>query len=228
MRKRLLIPLFAAVLPGMAQGAQVPVGFVTSKVESQKSTLNVFPYWVSLAADLGANPFLMRGASLAVGWQLQWIGFDARVGLGSMSYSMVSVSAGPSDTDNSTAAGDPTAERSRPRNGSDPWSYFLIEPGISVIGRLFASSLPQLTERVRFGMGYGSMSDQINNLSFSAISFSFETDLEYQLGVGSRFAVKGGVIYNAGVLDNKADSDPTHGRLPASWLQEQLALVYYF
>jgi hypothetical protein len=129
--------------------------------------------------------------------------------------------------DPSTAAGDPSAERARPRNGTDPWSYTLFEGGVSANGRLFASSLPLFSQRARFGMGYGFMSDQINQLNFSAVTFSFEGDVECQLGAGSRFGVRGGVIYNAGVLDNRADPDATHGRLPASWLQEQISLVYY-
>lgn len=219
----------AAVLldSSISWAAPVPVNFVTAHVDSEKAINAVWPFWVSLGLGLGADPLLMRGAFISVGWQYHWIGLDARVGFGTTSYSMIGVAAGPTDFDTSTEAGDPLAERARPRNGSDSWSYFLVEPGISVSGRLFASSLPLFSQRARFGVGYGSMNDQTHALGFSAITYSFEGDAEYQLGVGSRFGLRGGIIYNAGVLENKAQPDPTAGRLPASWLQEQLSLVYY-
>lgn len=218
--------LATSLIPIVASAASQPVDFVTGHVDSQQSTLVVRPFWVSAGGALGSNPFQMAGGIVSVGWQFHWVGFDAKFGIGSMTYSMIAVSPSSTDIDSSSSAGDPTAERSRPRNGSDPWSYLLGEAGVSVTGRLFASTFPRLSERGRFAMGYGGMSDLANNIGFSAITYSFEGDLEYQLGVGSRWAVRAGVIYNAGILDNTADPDSTHGRLSASWIQEVGSIVY--
>lgn len=227
MRLKLLVPpILIWAMPWSQAVAAPPAKNLAPQLESEQSTLANYPFWISVGGEFGANPLQMHGGQLAGGLQLRWIGFDLELKLGTMTYGSIAVAPSSTDTDTSSAAGDPTAERARPRSSTDPWSYLLIEPGVTESGRLFANRLPQFSERLRFGLGAGNFNDEVNQISFAAFIVSFEGDIDYQLKPGERWVVRAGLAYNSGVLITSQAQSPTYGRLPASWLEGHVALVF--
>lgn len=145
-----------------------------------------------------------------------------------MNYGAISVLPGQFDFQAEPLEGEvvPETELSRLRDDSDSWSYIQVEPGISVSGQLFADQFPRLAQRARFGIGLGHFTDQVNELKFLALTATFEAALEYQLLPASRWAVRLGGAWQVGVLKREDDIRATENRLPVSWLQASLSLLY--
>jgi hypothetical protein len=187
-------------------------------------------FWVELGA-LSDWTRAGAGAQFDVGYQFRYFAFDSRFTFGRTKYGAINVSPGYNQTPGDAASAlEPDSELSRVRGDSDPWSYRMIEPGLSVSGKLFPRMLPLLTERGRFGVGYGSFHDDANDVLFTALIFSAQVFLAYQLGAESRWSLTGGMGFDTGVLVAKT---PSYGnlqmrRLPVSWVATTIGLQYFF
>lgn len=171
------------------------------------------------------------GGQLELGYLLKFLGIDGRLSRGQTNYGRFSVAPGYSQLGFATPSSwDPSAELNRPRDGNDRWSYTMIEPGLSINGRMFSRILPLLSERARVGFGYGSFQDSANTIDFTSYLFSVEAAMLWQLGAGSRWSLSGSVNWYTGILIS--DSDPEQSlslrRLPLSWLTGSIGLAYSF
>lgn len=202
---------------------------VTPEVSVPTSFIPPGSFLFSVGVTTGINPAAMQAGSLSVGYQFRRMALDIRANVGFLNYGAISVLPGPNDTDPTVVAeGEPIPETelTRARDDSDSWSYIQLEPGISVTGQLFAEQFPRLAQRARFGIGLGQFVDQVNELDFLSITATFEADLEYQLFAASRWALRLGGAWQVGVLRRTDDIRSTDNRLPVSWLQASLSLVY--
>ena len=185
--------------------------------------------WVELGArsDLSISGL---GGQLGVGCLMRFFGVDARLSSGRATYEAFEVSPGASQVGWANEASyNSESEANRPRGSRDSWRYMIVEPGLSISGRIFPRSLPQLSERARVALGYGSFHDSANNLDFSAHLFSAETTAFWQLGEHSRWSFYVALAWQWGALYSKApEMDASMRRLPLSWVTSSVGLTYSF
>lgn len=186
----------------------------------------------TIGGSTGIQPSQFYGAQVSVGYQFHHVALDLRASIGNLHYGAISVLPGPSDTstpepsEGETEDTTQASEATRERTDSDPWSFRQIEPGISVTGQLFATIIPRLSQRARFGIGLARFVDNANNLTFAAFTTTFEADLEYQILQGSRWSLRLGGAWHTGVLRLQEDLGSSTGSLPISWLQTSLSVQY--
>lgn len=118
-------------------------------------------------------------------------------------------------------------ESDRIRHPTDSWQGSTIEVGIQAAARLFTGFLPLLTERSRFGLGYGNYTDVSNGLSFSGILPSVELGFQYQLSSSSPITLDLAISYHWGFLQ-LANVEPDLGRLPVSFAATSLSFAFWF
>lgn len=175
----------------------------------------------------------LQGFRGAVGWQGRYLSLDFRVNIGSTPYSVLYTRESPSDlTDTRDSKFHPDSEFNRYRVHGDMWKYQYYEPGVGVSGKLFSnyfgSYLPRLSERGRFGYGWGPFTDSKNGLIFSSQLLTFEAALQYQLGQKSPFAVDLAATAVSGVIQNKRFLTQNMNRLPVSWMTLTASLFIWF
>jgi hypothetical protein len=217
---------WAAPPPALAVPSDRTSAVAVPQVQAPVSFIRPYSWLFSAGGTLGASLGHQFGGLASVGYQFRRMAVDLRGSLGTTTYGAISVSPSFGDLDVTGVSADPESELARVRSDSDAWSYMMLEPGVSVTGQLFADWLPRLAERARFGLGLGSFADQVNQLKFLSITASFEGDLEYQLFPASRWALRLGGAWVTGVLKKSDDVRSTTARLPVSWLQAMVSVVY--
>jgi hypothetical protein len=183
---------------------------------------------LNIASDWDA---IARGAQAGIGYRFRYFGVDSRFSLGRTNYGAISVNPGPNQTPNTEPSYfDLNSELNRPRHATDSWSYRLVEPGLSVSGKIFPVWLPLLTQQARVGLAYGAYNDNQNNIPFHSIVFTTEAMLLCQLGADSPWSVSGALSYNAGILvaDTPNDAGMQSRRLPVSWVGTSIGLQFAF
>src|SRR5690606_12317686 len=146
---------------------------------------------------------------LSGGYQFDFVGFDFRITLGSTQFGEIFPTSGVEEQATAPpgleSASDPNAELQRGRTFKDSWDYLLFEPGVILRAKLFAwDKLPLLSQIMRFGIGYGPFSDNVNSLSFSGLLVYTSAGLEYRLGPNSPWSASGGLEYAWGRV-NRSD-----------------------
>jgi len=174
------------------------------------------------------------GGSLAFQYQKEYVGFDIRGSYYSTSYGAIRAIAEDSmrqsaQTDGLASATQPDSEINRVRSQDDSWRFWMVEPGISVRGRLFVDRFPRLTEKVRFGLSYGGYTDATNAIAFTGILASLEMGLEYQLSPTVPIAIEGALNYRYGILRRSVPlATENLGQLPVQFWEMSLAFNYWF
>lgn len=221
--------------------ALATIAWATSAFAAQASPRSIAPSIISpkiaakhplyFRAGLTGVPGLATqlGGAVTAGYHWRYLSADLRATIASAPYGTISTEPDAlSDPTGFESAADPGAELNRARSDDDAWGLILVEPGISVGARLFADFLPMLTQRARFGLAWGSFSDQENELGFSARLYSFEAGLQYHLAPSSPFAIEASVTGYAGTLARKEGaSSAQQGRLPVAWLVYSIGVSYW-
>lgn len=228
--RRIALQCLLLILPAtvLAAPPERPSAVVVPEISGPISFIQPNSILFSVGGVSGIDLRTMRGGSLSVGYQFKRMALDLRGNLSSLDYGAISVLPGQSDFQDEPIEGEPIPETelTRVRSDSDSWSYFQLEPGISVTGQFFADRFPRLSQRARFGVGLGRFTDRVNELQFLSITATFEADLEYQLFPASRWALRLGGAWQTGVLKRQDDIRDVEKRLPVSWLQASFSLLY--
>ena len=183
-------------------------------------------YWIELGyqSDLGFN---QSGLQTGVGYRLNYFGFDMRFSSGKTTYGMFH----KLEPYNSNKEYADNSESVLSRKDSDSWSYWYLEPGLSISGRYFSGILPQFTERVRVGFIYGNFKDNVNHIPFKSFVLNAETSLIYQLNPNSPWSLCGSLNWNSGMLVryyvNTSGLSKSYG-IPADWIGTTLGMIYSF
>jgi len=189
-------------------------------------------FWVRLAGSGGMIPSRLKGGSLTAGYQWNTFGAEIRATTAQATYGGIFVK--PSYTDlangeNFTSINAPKTEFNRVRSPSDPWQLMLVEPGLSVHTKLFTSFLPLLSEKARGGISLRKFKDKKNAVHFSALLFSVEGALKYQLSRFSPWSIELSTALNWGSLTSKTLADgKQNGRLPVVYIMNSVSLLYWF
>ena len=230
MKALFLLLMFWEFSGGLAhasnEASQVPLRWIAPKLDETSAEAGGKKMWVGVSGAATLFPGGLFGGSLAAGCQFHTLGLDLRAGYYKAGFGSISPPPSPADLVN--APSDSTAEVYRPRSGSDPWTMLEVEPGMSVTARFFREYLPQLSERARFGAGYGSFSDQLNALKFTGFLASFEGALQYQLNPKRPFAVEFAVNWHVGQISLSGQSSERDSQLSISYVTSALSLVYWF
>ena len=195
-------------------------------------TLDGHRSWVSIGEDTDVLVSDLQGFHIESGYQFRFVGLDARFSTGTAQYRALSVSQSHSQSAEEAdfvIEGD-DSEILRPRNEKDRWLYWMVEPGISISGRLFVDSLPLLSERVRTGFSFGSYSDQAHHQNFTSWIFSTEAALIYRLSEKNPWSVLASVSWHWGSLtaEQRQNSSRTMRRIPVSWTGTSIGVLYSF
>ena len=209
--------------PGLIKAFPVPRSLMNSEVEDGRS------YWLRTGAVVGGRN--LSGGTLAGGVQYQMFALDLRFTFANGTYGSISTKPNYLDVQSNSqeqSATDPSSELNRLRDSADKWSLFTYEPGFSATARLFPNALPLMSERCRFGIGWGTFTDQQNSISFSALIFTVEGAVEYQLGYKSHWALEAGGQWSFGRLIASGSLTDQAGRLPISYVTGSISLLYWF
>ena len=159
------------------------------------------PFHVELDFNSPSTPGKGAGMGLELGWIGNSVGADLRMRFGEMQFgqffsqpTQAEFAAGA--TPGASATTSPQSEINRPRSQSAGWGYFLIEPGISVTGRLFPSYKWSQSGRVGIARSY--FSDSSNSLSFAGWIFTSEALMRYHFALQSGTSFHFGFGYNFG------------------------------
>lgn len=188
--------------------------------------------WASLGMFLAPNLTKTNiGSQVSVGLEWNPIGVDLRGGFGAASYSAIrgypdAVSGNSSVTDESSAL-DPTSELNRTRGDDDSWTYFFVQPGISIENKFVQDRWPLWSNRVRIGLGYALMTDGANSIAFSSWMYSGEATVGYRLGHQSQWMVEAGFSLNFAIAQS-GDRDGQVGMLPLNFSTVILGVKRWF
>jgi len=99
-----------------------------------------------------------------------------------------------------------------------------------VEGRYHPRWLPLLSEKGRFGLGYGKFTDRANQLEFNGVVMNFEADLIYALSGTSRWSVVAALNWKSGNLlrVEAAALDSSDRHLPINWVGTSVGMHYSF
>jgi hypothetical protein len=183
-------------------------------------------YWVEMGmqSDLGLSE---AGIQTGIGYRLNYFGADIRVSAGKTSYRKINSLALKNENTETPL----TPEIDLPRNKSDSWSYWSLEPGFSISDRFFTGYLPKFTERVRVGFNYGNYEDTVNHIPFKSFILNVESSIIYQLKPESPWSLCGSINWSSGMLVryyvDSEGKNQSYG-LPASWVGTSLGMIYAF
>lgn len=187
-------------------------------------------FWVAAGARSGTKIGAMYNGEFAVGWQWGLLGIDAHVAFGSAPFG--GIFSQPSYTDVYNAefesALDPNSELNRARLLTDSWSYFTYQPGLVVHGRAFPDLLPEISQKARVGLGPGTFTDKVNQLSFSAWIFTAEAAVQWQLQKKGRLALEFAFSMNWGRLVGPGAGSANLRRIPTIYYTFGPSLVAWF
>ncbi len=208
--------------------------YVITDTMFPKITSNPLNMWASVGGFMDyPNKNKNLGAQVMFGMEFHPIGVDFKAMFGSANFGGVSNALGPNDLPSGVVAADypsgnePGSELNRPRLHDDPWSYFFLQPGISIENKIVQNAWPMFSNRMRLGAGYGWMTDAKNSIKFTAWLLSADAYLGYRLGAGSRWVVELGASWNYGAA-NSDQFEGNMGRIPISWFVMSLGLKYWF
>ena len=180
-------------------------------------------FWLELGMQNNLS-FNEPGLLAAIGYRINYLGFDLRLTKGKSSYGEIRRLASRNEnTDPSD-----NIEIDLARNKSDLWSHWSISPGLSVSNQFFSGFLSGVTERVRAGFTFGKYNDDVNDIPFKSYILNVETSVLFQLK-SSPWSLCGSLNWNSGMLvrDYK-DSDLIPYGIPVSWVGSSLGLEYAF
>lgn len=164
------------------------------------------------------------GLNLRLGIQKELLGFDLGIRAGKMQFSDFFSS--PTATEQGildatpSGNGNPNAEINRVRTGSDSWSYTMIEPGISVTGKMLPYFLQKWSQTARFGIAKASFKDSANSLSYNGWLLRFEALARYHFSSSSSVSVHGGLASTFGWItrENPGATQKNEATLPVHYL----------
>lgn len=230
-----VIQVFILNLTHESKAARSKRKSIRSSVVLPKPILEEKNLWARLhfISKVKGGKFL--GLSGSAGYQWDFLSLDLRLSLATLSYGAISVSPGGTDIDSDDPSNqDPDSEVNRYRDDSEPWSWFLVEPGISFSGRLFPDWAPNLIKRGRIGIGVGNLTDQQNDLGFGARVVSIEAGIQYLIGkrnfLGGNhpLALELAGTWYAGVLLADNEKAKQLRRLPVSLFTLSFGIMTWF
>ncbi len=181
-------------------------------------------FWLELGVQNNLS-FNEPGLLVGIGYRMNYFGFDFRFSKGKSSYGEIRRLATPNE---STESSD-NIEIDLPRNKSDLWSHWSIDPGLSVSNQFFSGLLSGFTERVRVGFTYGNYNDDVNNIPFKSYIFNVETSVLFQLIPSTPWSLSASLNWNSGMLvRDYGDAQLNSYGLPVSWVGSSLGLEYAF
>lgn len=187
------------------------------------------------AVRLGGNTSFklgaLNGGYLGLGYHWKIYGLDIKGAFGSGQYSAFHPDPSVYDLSNADypSVSDEGSELNRPRGKKDPWSYWLVMPGFGIQGRAFPKFLPLMSQRARVAIGYGGFKDSKNKLNFSAMTYTVEAGLQYQLGKNSPWCIDVGGEWTAGrLLASNRKGLRQARQLPLSYLLLSGGVSYWF
>jgi hypothetical protein len=187
-------------------------------------------WWARAGATTKLVPGKTFGADLGAGYQGRMLGFDVKALIGKTTLEAIFVEPNYLDTVDSSPFGGslaPESELNRSRAATDPWSLFVVEPGIAVNTKLLPDELPQFSQRARVGLGWGTFSDSTRALSFSALLFSAEAGFQYHFP-HSPYSVELAPALRWGRLLTSGEGSPQTRRLPVVFTTLSLSVLYWF
>jgi hypothetical protein len=178
--------------------------------------------------DFRFSPRLVRhmGLSYRAEYSLGGPALDLQGSYMLSSWQAISVppSSSHSGGDDEGILGDANSELTRARNGSDPWSQWLLELGYSYRGRLIPVTAKKWTQAARVAFGYTGLSDSVNSKSYSGFSVGVEFSLFYAMNskmlVGPKFSYRHGWVHLNGVPTSNMT------RLPITSFDAGLGVVF--
>jgi len=215
----------AVSLESTRTAAPLPIiKFIPPRVVEPVPAKGEHSIWAEVSSQFNQTLPNLSGAAFRVGYQPGAFGFDLQFMFANTTYGRISVAPDPSVA--SSLMPDPSAEISRTRQPSDRWSILLFEPGFNVAGHLFTSFPSILTERARFGFGYGNFTDITNAIPFTGYLLSFEAGVQCRLGSESHFAVELSANFREGILASQKLLGPD-GELPVLFLSSSISLLIW-
>ena len=186
-------------------------------------------YSVELNLDSPQMPGRGYGVSAGIGYLHEMMGFDIRARFGSMQTGEFFTP--PTEMESTTIINQsPQSQIYQPRDDHSSWTYFMIEPGVSVTGKLLPLYLKKWSETARFGIAKSSFTDSASSLAYHGWVISTEAIAAYHFSYTSPYSFHFGMGLNWGWITR--DSTPaglqSEGDLPVRFMRYIAGVAYAF
>ncbi len=175
----------------------------------------------------GTNFSLTKGWQAAFGYEPGMLGFDARFGVASVAYQAIKANLDPGSAPTDAAFVNLDSEFNRFRAKLDPWTAIHYDIGLTLNAVMMDSILPGFSQKVRFALGSGRFTDQINSLVFRPIYVAFDIGMQYHFWPRSPFALDVSWQWRTGFMSTSDGRTFQMSMLPMNWSAFNLGFLVF-